>query len=157
MIVSSSHSFFMAVKFGGRVPYPDQPEWDFRPKELFHLEFCTHLLHFYQSTSNNACRAEVFGFPLQLAVQKRTLSYLQNKSYSSFHYKVLLINKDHPEPCSLQKLISILSIQNSQQCRLYKSQIKDLMNDSKEKYARELWNRIKNWQKLTTYQLLQID
>ncbi|XP_069819744.1 zinc finger protein 665-like [Dendropsophus ebraccatus] len=50
-------------------------EWDSSPTEIFHLEFCKHLLQVHRSTSNCACRAELGRFPLHLTIQKRALSF----------------------------------------------------------------------------------
>ncbi|XP_077346373.1 uncharacterized protein LOC143990008 [Lithobates pipiens] len=141
----------------GPVTYPDQSKWDPSPTETFHLEFCKHLLQVHRSTSNSACRSELGRFPLLLAVQKRALSYwdhLQNSSPNSYHHKALLNSKDQSKPCGLQQLIT-LSIPNSQQCGLTKSQMKNIMNDYKEKYVEEWRNEITKSKKLTVYQSLQ--
>uniref|UniRef100_A0A8C5MQ68 ribonuclease H n=1 Tax=Leptobrachium leishanense TaxID=445787 RepID=A0A8C5MQ68_9ANUR len=142
----------------GPITYPDQPKWDTSPTEIFHLEFCKHLLQVHQSTSNNACRAELGRLPLLLAVQKRALSYwdhLNISSLNSYHHKALLANKDHPKPCGLQQLISTLIIQSPHECNLTKYQIKALINDSRENDIREWRHDIANSQKLTIYQSLQ--
>ena len=144
----------------GPVTYPDQSKWDPSPTEIFHLEFCKHLLQVRRSSSNSACRSELGRFPLLLAVQKRALSYwdhLQNSSPNSYHHKALLDSKNQSKPCGLQQFINTLSPQNSQQCGLPKSQIKTIMENSKEQHVGDWRQAITNSKKLLIYQSLQRD
>ncbi|CAJ0936895.1 unnamed protein product [Ranitomeya imitator] len=140
----------------GPVSYPNWSKWDAGPTEIFHLEFCKHLLQVHRSTSNSACRAELGRFTLHIAIKKKALSFnahLQSSSPSSYHHKALLHQKASgslPRKSTQSQSDQAINLHG-----LTKGEIQKMVHKVKEEYLSIWRNDINKSQKLTIYRNLQ--
>ncbi|CAJ0922587.1 unnamed protein product [Ranitomeya imitator] len=143
--------------------YPDWSKWDSSPTEIFHLEFCKHLLQVHRSTSNSACRAELGRFPLHLTVLKRALSFraqLHRSNPSSHHHKALIHEGETEKPEPPEQPSQTQPEQNTNHTNhnnLTKAGIRKMADEGQERYVSDWKNDIISSQKLIMYRSLQRD
>ncbi|XP_073411685.1 uncharacterized protein [Dendrobates tinctorius] len=148
------------IEVWGPHTYPYWSRWDSSPTEIFHLEFCKHLLQVHQSTSNSACRAELGRFPLHLTVLKRALSFrthLCRSNPSPHHHKALTHVGETEKPGPSEQLTQTQPDQNTNHSNLTKARIRKMVDEGQERYVSDWKNDIISSQKLTMYQSLQRD
>ena len=95
-----------------------EPEkWDKHQTETLHTELCKSILRTQRKTTNNACRAELGRYPLNIKIKKRALKFhdhLKESNRDTLH-NIALNHGENLQGCPLSQLVQGLHTQTQAQ------------------------------------------